>query len=181
MKITETSLKDCFIIQPRLFEDERGIFLESYQQEKFEQGIGKKVNFVQDNISVSTKGVLRGLHLQTGAYAQAKLVQVVHGEVLDVIVDLRPDSPTFGEHYKLKLSSENRTSVFIPKGMAHGFVTLSQEATFMYKCDAFYNSDYESGVIYNDKDLKIDWQCPIKTPIISEKDILLPTFKEFFK
>ncbi|MBT2160333.1 dTDP-4-dehydrorhamnose 3,5-epimerase [Zobellia barbeyronii] len=181
MRITETNLSGCFIMEPTLFKDERGVFFESYQQKKFEEAIGKKVNFVQDNISVSSKGVLRGLHLQTGVHAQAKLVQVVHGEVLDVIVDLRPDSPTFGEHYKLKLSSKNRTLIFIPKGMAHGFVTLSQEATFMYKCDAFYNSASESGVIYNDKDLKIDWQYPIKTPIVSEKDILLPTFKEFFK
>ena len=181
MKITETGLKGCFIIQPRLFEDDRGVFFESYQQKKFEEAIGVQVNFVQDNISVSKKGVLRRLHLQTGIHAQATLVQVVHGEVLDVIVDLRKESTTFGKHYKLKLSSANRTAIFIPKGMAHGFVTLSDEATFMYKCDAFYNSASESGVIYNDLDLNIDWQCPITTPIISEKDYQLPTFKEFFK
>ncbi|MGP1991719.1 dTDP-4-dehydrorhamnose 3,5-epimerase family protein [Zobellia laminariae] len=160
MKITETSLKGCFIIQPRLFEDDRGVFFESYQQKKFEEAIGGQINFV---------------------HAQSKLVQVVHGEVLDVIVDLRKDSETFGQHYKLNLSGNNRTSVFIPKGMAHGFVTLSDEATFMYKCDAFYDSASESGIIYNDLDLQIDWQCPIATPIISEKDYQLPTFKEFFK
>ena len=181
MKITETSLKGCFIIQPRLFEDDRGVFFESYQQKKFEETIGGQINFVQDNISVSKKGVIRGLHLQIGVHAQSKLVQVVHGEVLDVIVDLRKDSETFGQHYKLNLSGNNRTSVFIPKGMAHGFVTLSDEATFMYKCDAFYDSASESGIIYNDLDLQIDWQCPIATPIISEKDYQLPTFKEFFK
>ncbi len=181
MKITETSLKGCFVLQPRQFEDERGVFFESYQQKKFENAVGEQINFVQDNISVSKKGVLRGLHLQTGIHAQAKLVQVVHGEVLDVIVDLRKESTTFGKHYKLKLSSANRTAIFIPKGMAHGFVTLSEEATFMYKCDAFYNSASESGVIYNDEDLQIDWQCPVASPIISEKDEQLPTFKEFFK
>ena len=181
MKITETSLKGCFIIQPKLFEDDRGVFFESYQQKKFEEVIGEQINFVQDNISVSKKGVLRGLHLQTGVHAQSKLVQVVHGEVLDVIVDLRKDSPTFGRHYKLILSSKNRISIFIPKGMAHGFVALSEEATFMYKCDAFYNAASESGIIYNDEDLKIDWQCPITSPIISDKDKLLPTFNEFFK
>ncbi|CAZ95789.1 dTDP-4-dehydrorhamnose 3,5-epimerase [Zobellia galactanivorans] len=181
MKITETSLKGCFIIQPRLFRDERGLFFESYQQKKFESAIGKEVQFVQDNISVSKKGVLRGLHLQTGLHAQAKLVQVAHGEVLDVVVDLRPESPTFGQHFKQILSSENRTSIFIPKGMAHGFLTLSEEATFMYKCDAFYNLASESGIIYNDEDLKIDWEGPVESPIISEKDKLLPTFKEFFQ
>ncbi|WP_289037835.1 dTDP-4-dehydrorhamnose 3,5-epimerase [uncultured Zobellia sp.] len=181
MKITETSLKGCFVIQPRLFEDERGFFFESYQQKKFEEILGEQINFVQDNISVSKKGVLRGLHLQTGVYAQAKLVQVVHGEVMDVVVDLRKGSPTFGQHFKLKLSSKNRTAIFIPKGMAHGFITLSEEATFMYKCDAFYNSASERGVIYNDRDLKIDWQFPVEPPIISEKDKLLPTLKEFFK
>lgn len=181
MKITETSLKGCYIIQPTLFNDERGIFFELYQQQKFEAAIGQKVNFVQDNISISKKGVLRGLHLQTGVHAQAKLVQVIHGEVMDVIVDLRPKSATFGEHYKVILSSENRTSLFIPKGIAHGFITLSKEATFMYKCDAFYNAASESGIIYNDKDLNIDWQIPIDSPIISEKDRQLPTFKEFFK
>lgn len=180
MKIAETNLKGCYIIEPRVFEDERGVFFESYQKKRFDKAVGEKVNFVQSNHSVSKKGVLRGLHFQKGKYAQAKLVQVVKGEVLDVIVDLRANSETFGHHYKRKLSAENKTLVFIPKGMAHGFLTISEEAVFTYKCDNYYDKSSESGIIYNDNHLNIDWEYPVGKIILSKKDGELPSFKKLY-
>lgn len=180
MKITETPLKGCFVIEPDIFEDKRGIFFESYQKIKLDAALGYDVNFVQTNQSVSKKGVLRGLHFQKGNHAQAKLVRVVQGEVLDVIVDLRKDSATFGQYFKIKLSANNKKSVFIPKGIAHGFLTLSEEAIFLYQCDSYYNSDAEGGIIYNDKDLGIDWEFPTEKLILSSKDNILPSFNEVF-
>jgi len=180
VKITETHLKACFVIEPKVFEDKRGIFFESYQKRKLDAALGYDVNFVQTNHSVSKQGVLRGLHFQTGIYAQAKLVRVIRGEVLDVVVDLRIGSPTFAEHFKLKLSANNAKSIFIPKGMAHGFLTLSKEALFTYQCDNYYDKEADRGVIYNDDDLNIDWEIPIDKLTLSSKDIILPSFKEVF-
>jgi dTDP-4-dehydrorhamnose 3,5-epimerase len=181
MQITETHLKDCFVLEPRIFEDERGIFFESYKKRDFEQSTGQKVDFVQHNHSISKRGVLRGLHFQTGEHAQAKLVAVVKGEVLDVIVDLREDSETFGKHFKQRLSEENKKSIFIPKGMAHGFLVLTEEVTFTYKCDAYYDPASEGGILYCDDTLKIDWEYPKGALILSTKDKKLPTFKELFR
>ena len=179
MKVTETNLKNCFVLEPKIFSDERGEFFESYNQKLFEEKTGLKLNFVQDNQSVSSYGVLRGLHFQTGEHAQAKLVRVAKGKVLDVVVDLRKESPTCGHYFKTIVSRENKKSIFIPKGMAHGFLTLSPEAIFVYKCDAYYNSASEAGIRYNDEDLNIDWGFDDKI-ILSQKDRLLPTFKELF-
>lgn len=180
MIITKTPLTDCIVLQPRKFEDERGLFFEAYQKKRFDEALGKAVNFVQDNYSVSKKGVLRGLHFQAGEFAQAKLVQVIKGEVLDVVVDLRKDSNSFGRHFKIRLSEANGKAIYIPKGMAHGFVALSKEALFYYKCDAYYNTASERGIIYSDETLNIDWEYPVEKIILSKKDRLLPTFNELF-
>lgn len=180
MKVTETHLKGCFIFEPQIFEDERGIFFECFKKNEFEQATGQKMEFVQHNFSVSKRGVLRGLHFQTGSHAQSKLITVVKGEVLDVLVDLRKNSVTFGQHFKLKLSDKNRKSIFLPKGMAHGFLTLSEEAAFTYTCDSYYHPAAESGVLYSDKTLNIDWEYPNKSLILSEKDRKLPTVKDLY-
>lgn len=177
MNFTETHLQGCFIIQPKVFEDQRGYFFESFNQESFNKIIGNKVNFVQDNESASRKGVLRGLHYQTGDYAQAKLVRVIEGKVLDIVVDLREYSNTYGEQFSIELSQTNKKQLFIPKGFAHGFIVLSDTAIFSYKCDNYYNKESEGGIIYNDKRLNIDWQLPQSEFIISEKDLELPTFE----
>ena len=137
MIFTETKLKGCYIIEPKIIRDERGYFMESFNEKTFQNGIGQAVHFVQDNQSFSSKGVLRGLHYQTGEHAQAKLVRVLQGEVLDVAVDIRPDSPTFGQYESVLLSGENQTQFFVPRGFAHGFLVLSETATFFYKCDNF--------------------------------------------
>ncbi len=179
MKVTETQLKGCFIIEPKVFLDERGVFFESFHKKKLEEALGLTLNFVQDNQSISKQGVLRGLHFQEGEHAQAKLVQVIKGEVLDVVVDLRPDSPTFGQHISIELSDTNRKSIYIPKGMAHGFLVRSAEAIFAYKCDAYYHQASESGIIYSDDTLNIDWEYPKDKIVLSEKDAKLPTFKEW--
>ncbi|MGB5369032.1 MAG: dTDP-4-dehydrorhamnose 3,5-epimerase [Flavobacteriaceae bacterium] len=176
MKVTETKLKGCFILEPKVFDDDRGYFMESYNEELFNASIGRKVHFVQDNQSFSTKGVVRALHRQIGEHAQAKLVRVLHGCVLDVAVDLRTDSPTYGQHVALELSHENRKQLFIPRGFAHGFVALSDTVEFFYKCDNYYNKASERGIIYNDITLNIDWILPQEELIISEKDAILPTF-----
>ena len=178
MKITETTLKGCFILEPKIHKDERGLFLESYHKTILEQAIGESINFVQDNISVSKRGVLRGLHFQTGKHAQAKLVQVLKGEVLDVLVDIRKKSSTYGNHFKLKLSAENRKSIFIPKGIAHGFMALTEEVIFMYKCDSYYHPQSEAGILFKDADLNIDWGISQNEMIISEKDLKLPLWKD---
>ena len=177
MNFIETKLEGCFIIEPKVFKDERGYFMESFNETVFQKGIGKTIRFVQDNQSFSTKGVLRGLHYQTGEHSQAKLVRVLQGEVLDVVVDIRPDSKTFGEYVSVLLSGENHKQFFVPRGFAHGFLVLSDTATFYYKCDNFYNKESEGGIIYNDKTINIDWQYSTDNLIISEKDLILPTIE----
>ncbi|MRX66292.1 dTDP-4-dehydrorhamnose 3,5-epimerase [Maribacter luteus] len=179
MQINKTNIIDCYTITPRVFKDERGYFFESYNHDKFVKATGKDVNFVQDNQSLSTRGVLRGLHFQKGENAQAKLVRVPQGKVLDVVVDLRRDSSTFGNVFSMELSDENNVQIFVPRGCAHGFVTLSDTAIFSYKCDNYYNKESEGGLLYNDPFFNIDWQIPESKLIISEKDSVLPTYKEF--
>ncbi len=177
MIFTETKLKGCYIIEPKIIRDERGYFMESFNEKTFQNGVGKAIHFVQDNQSFSTKGVLRGLHYQTGEHAQAKLVRVLQGEVLDVAVDIRPDSPTFGQYESVLLSGENQKQFFVPRGFAHGFLVLSETATFFYKCDNFYNKESEGGIIYNDETININWQFSLEDLIISEKDKVQPTLE----
>ncbi|WP_308991766.1 dTDP-4-dehydrorhamnose 3,5-epimerase [Mariniflexile litorale] len=178
MTVKETKLKGCFILEPKVFEDSRGYFFESFNQKIFNNLIGKNVNFIQDNESFSSKGVLRGLHYQRGEFAQAKLVRVVKGAVLDVAVDIRKGSLSYGQHVSIELSEKNKKQLFVPRGVAHGFIVLSDSAIFSYKCDNFYNKESEGGIIYNDKDLNIDWKLDEKEFVVSEKDLQLPTFKE---
>lgn len=177
MKAIETKLKGCFIIEPRVFNDERGYFYESFNNSVFNEITGVDTLFVQDNESYSSKGVLRGLHFQVGDHAQAKLVRVVKGKVLDVAVDIRKDSITYGEYVALELSEENKKQLFVPRGFAHGFVVLSETAIFSYKCDNLYNKESERGIIYNDETLNIDWKLPSSQLILSEKDLILPKLK----
>jgi dTDP-4-dehydrorhamnose 3,5-epimerase len=177
MNFIPTNALDCYIIEPRVILDQRGYFMESFNEKSFQEGIGQKVHFVQDNQSFSSKGVLRGLHYQTGEHAQAKLVSVTQGEVLDIAVDIRPESPTFGQKVYVNLSSENKKQLFIPRGFAHGFVVLSETATFFYKCDNFYNKESEAGISYQDPELNIDWQFSMNDVLVSEKDKVLPHLK----
>lgn len=169
MTIHPTSIPDVIILEPKVFGDERGYFFESFSLREFEEKVCKTV-FVQDNESKSRYGVLRGLHFQKAPYEQAKLVRVVKGKVLDVAVDIREGSPTFGKHVAVELSEENKRQVFIPRGFAHGFAVLSDEVIFQYKCDNYYAPDYESGILWNDPALNIDWKLPEKDIILSEKD-----------
>lgn len=177
MKAVPTILNQCFVIEPTVFNDSRGYFFESFNQETFNTLIGQSVTFVQDNESYSTKGVLRGLHFQNGEWAQAKLVRVVKGRVLDVAVDIRKESPTYGQHFSIELTEDNKKQLFVPRGFAHGFVVLSDTAIFSYKCDNYYNKASEGGIMYNDATLNINWKLPIEALIISEKDTVLPTFE----
>ncbi len=170
-----THIKDLIIFEPRVWEDERGYFFESYNQQLFEAA-GISAQFVQDNQARSSKGVLRGLHYQSGEFAQAKLVRVVEGEVLDVAVDLREDSETYGQWLSIRLSAENKRQLFVPRGFAHGYVVLSEMAEFAYKCDNFYAKGHEGGIIYNDPTLNIDWEASGIDLIISDKDMALPFF-----
>ena len=181
MKVTETFLKGCFVIEPTIYKDERGVFFESFNQRDFEQKTGLHVNFVQDNQSISNKGVLRGLHLQKGEFSQTKLVRVIQGKVLDVVVDVRKNSPTFGKSFSCILSGENNKQLFIPKNFLHGFSVLEDNTIFVYKCDNFYHKDSEDGVLYRDTNLNIDWKLEEEEIIVSEKDKKLKTFKEFSK
>jgi len=174
MKVTETKLKGCFVIEPAVFKDDRGYFFESFNAKNFNDAIGQKVSFVQDNQSYSSRGVVRAIHYQTGKYAQAKLVRVLNGKVLDVAVDLRQDSPTFGQHVAIELSAQNKKQFYIPKGFGHGFSVLSDTAEFFYKCDNFYNKASEGGIIYNDPTLNIDWQLAVDEIKVSDKDLELP-------
>lgn len=178
MKIKETPLKDCYIIEPTIFEDERGYFFEKYNEKKFEELTGMNGHFVQDNISKSSYGVIRGIHLQKGEHAQAKLVSCLEGRVWDVAVDLRRDSPTFGKWFGIELTAENKTQLYVPRGFGHGFSVLSETAVFAYKCDNFYNKESEAGVVYNDPQLNIDWIIPVQDAILSEKDQILPAFNQ---
>ena len=177
MNFIATKLESCYIIEPKIIKDDRGYFMESFNENTFQKGIDQTVHFVQDNQSFSSKGVLRGLHYQVGEYSQAKLVRVLSGEVLDVAVDIRPNSKTFGEHVSVLLTADNQTQFFVPRGFAHGFLVLSDTATFFYKCDNFYNKESEGGIIYNDKILNIDWGFSENELIISEKDKIQPVLK----
>jgi len=177
MNFIPTKLEDCFIIEPKIILDERGYFMESFNENTFQNGVGQKVHFVQDNQSFSSKGVLRGLHYQTGEHAQAKLVRVLQGEVLDVAVDIRPNSKTYGQYESVLLTAENQLQLFVPRGFAHGFLVLSETATFFYKCDNFYNKESEGGISYDDKTINIDWNFPFEELIISEKDKVQPTIE----
>lgn len=178
MKIKETPLKDCYIIEPTVFEDERGYFYEKFNEKKFEELTGLNGHFVQDNVSKSSYGVLRGLHLQKGAFAQAKLVSCLEGSVWDVALDLREESPSFGRWFGIELSAENKLQFYVPRGFAHGFAVLSDEAIFAYKCDNFYNKESEGGILWNDSDLNIDWKLPAEAVILSEKDKVQALFKD---
>jgi dTDP-4-dehydrorhamnose 3,5-epimerase len=177
MKFTKTSIVGLVIIEPRVFGDERGYFLESYNEKEFEQAICK-VSFVQDNESKSSKGVLRGLHFQKPPFNQAKLVRCIEGRVLDVAVDIRKGSPTYGKHVAIELSGENKKQVFVPKGFAHGFSVLSETAIFAYKVDNKYAPESDSGIRYDDTELGIDWRLPQEEVQLSEKDKELPSFKD---
>ena len=169
MKIIPTILKDLFILEPKVFKDERGFFFESFNNMKL-QDAGLEYNFIQDNHSKSSYGVLRGLHFQNNPFAQAKLVRVVEGKVLDVVVDLRKESPTFLQHFSLEISAENKLQLLIPRGFAHGFVVLSDTCEFLYKCDNIYDKASEGGIAYNDPSLNIDWMISEKDVILSDKD-----------
>ena len=179
MIVEETFLKDCFVIQPKVFNDERGYFYESFNLKIFQGLTGIKINFVQDNQSQSSKGVLRGLHFQKGIHAQAKLISVIKGKVLDVVVDLRIESSTFGKHFSIILEDKKHQQLFIPRGFAHGFLVLEDDTIFSYKCDNYYNKESESGIIFSDSDLAISWNLPLEKIILSPKDQSLQTFKSY--
>jgi len=178
MNFTETDLPGVWIIEPNVFADSRGYFMEAYKQEAFEKHIGK-INFIQDNESCSTKGVVRGLHYQLAPWAQSKLVRVIQGRVLDVAVDIRHNSPTFGKHVAIELSAENKRQLFVPQGFAHGFQVISETAVFTYKVDNPYMQPYERGISYNDPAIDIQWITdPQETLILSEKDKNAPLLKD---
>ena len=175
MKISKTEIAGLLVIEPDVFRDDRGFFFESYSKQRYKE-FGISVEFVQDNISKSKKGTVRGLHYQIGERAQGKLCQVLEGEVLDVAVDIRFNSPTFGKHFSLILNSETKFQLWIPQGFAHGFSVLSDEAVFSYKCTNYYSKAHERAILFNDSNLKIDWK--IENPIVSEKDLTAEKFKD---
>ncbi len=177
MNVITTKIKDCFIIEPRVFTDARGYFMETFNEMDFNERTGLNVKFVQDNESHSTYGVIRGLHAQEGLYAQAKLVRVLQGEVLDVVVDFRPHSETFLQHFTIKLNSYDKKQLFVPRGCLHGFSVLTAAATFFYKCDNYYQKDSEIGLRYDDPQFNIDWLIPEDKALVSEKDLELPFFE----
>lgn len=180
MTITPTAIPDLKIIEPRIFGDDRGYFFESYNYNVF-KAAGIDNVFVQDNQSASVKGVLRGMHYQRGEYAQAKLVRVLEGEVLDVAVDIREGSPTYGRWVSVRLSAENKKQLFIPRGFAHGFLTLSDRAVFAYKCDNFYNKESEGGLRFDDAIIGIDWEVDVDNVLLSDKDKVFPPFGTHLK
>ena len=177
MNYIETEIQGVYVLEPRVFQDARGYFMETWNQADFDKHIGK-VTFIQDNESKSSYGVLRGLHYQKGEFSQAKLVRVIKGRVLDVAVDIRKSSPTFGKYVLAELSEENKRQLFIPRGFAHGFLVLSDEAIFVYKVDAPYSPQTEAGVRWDDKDLNIEWPVGQMKVITSEKDLKLSSFKD---
>lgn len=177
MKLIKTHIEGVTVIEPKVFSDSRGCFFESFSERDFAEAVGP-LRFVQDNESRSVYGVIRGLHFQKHPHAQAKLVRVVKGKVLDVAVDLRKDSPTFGQHVAMELSDENRRQMFIPRGFAHGFSVLSEEAVFQYKCDSYYAPESEGSLAWNDPDLNIDWNVPAGSEILSDKDRMSPRLKD---
>ena len=176
MKIIKTPIKGLLVINPRVFGDDRGYFFESWSKQSFAEA-GLDLDFVQDNQSISSKGVLRGLHFQNPPYEQGKLVRVIKGAVLDVALDLRKDSPTYGQHFSIELSEENKTIVWIPPGFAHGFATLKDNTIFTYKCAGVYHKESEGALLWDDKDLNINWE--INDPLVSEKDLRADNFKNF--
>jgi len=176
MEIIKTPLEGLLVIKPRILGDDRGYFFESWSKKSFAE-VGLDLDFVQDNQSLSNKGVLRGLHFQNPPYAQGKLVRVIKGAVLDVAVDIRKDSSTYGQHFSVKLSEENKTIVWIPPGFAHGFATLKDNTIFTYKCTEVYNKESEGALLLNDKDLNINWE--VNDPLVSEKDLVAGNFKDF--
>jgi dTDP-4-dehydrorhamnose 3,5-epimerase len=178
VEFIKTKIADLIICVPRIISDERGYFFESFKKEMFEKFIGSTINFCQDNEAKSTKGVLRGLHYQLPPFAQSKLVRVISGKVLDIAVDIRRGSDTFGQYMAVELSDENKHQLFVPAGFAHGYVVLSDEAIFSYKVDNYYHKESERGIIYNDPMLHIDWKLPLKELIISEKDKIQPAFNK---
>lgn len=178
MKIEQTPLQDCYIIHDTVFADARGYFFESFNQQKFHSLTGLDVSFVQDNQSKSSRGVLRGMHYQCGEHAQAKLVRVMQGSVIDAVVDMRQDSPTFGKSFSIELTATNHKQLFVPRGFAHGFVVAEDDTIFFYKCDNFYNKESEAGLIYNDATVNIDWKFDINDVLLSDKDQILPNFAE---
>lgn len=178
MKVTETHLEGCFIIEPNVFGDSRGNFFESFNAQIFKELTGLDVCFVQDNQSISQRGVLRGLHFQKRQHAQAKLVRVIKGKVLDVVVDVRPESSTYGQVFSIELSDRNNKQLFVPRGFAHGFSVLENDTIFAYKCDNYYNKESESGIIFNDADLNIDWHLDLNEIMLSDKDKKLKSLKE---
>ena len=181
MIVEKTHIEGLLIITPTVFEDDRGYFFESYNKHSFKKETGLDIDFVQDNESKSSYGTLRGLHYQTGSFAQAKLVRVLSGNVLDIAVDIRENSETYGKYFSLELSDDNKKQLLIPRGFAHGFVVLSEEAIFTYKCDNYYNKEAEGGIIFNDSHLNIDWKIDPAEIILSEKDKQHPKFGQHKK
>ncbi len=178
MKFIKTTIPDVILIEPQVFGDERGYFVETFRSDLFEQETGIKTTFIQDNESRSSHGVLRGLHYQLPPYAQSKLVRVIEGKVLDVVVDIRKNSPTFGQHASAELSAENKQQLFVPRGFAHGFVVLSETAIFSYKVDNYYSPECDRGIRFNDPELNIDWMIDQQQLQLSEKDKVQPLFKD---
>lgn len=178
MEVIKTNIEGVIIIEPRIFKDDRGYFFESFSQREFEEKVCKTI-FVQDNESKSSYGVLRGLHFQKPPFAQSKLVRVIKGAVLDVAVDIRKDSPTFGQYVSVELTGDNHRQFFIPRGFAHGFSVLSEEVIFQYKCDNFYSPQSEGAIAWNDPDLNIDWHIPAEKVVLSEKDSKHPRLKDW--
>jgi len=178
MKFTIQSISGVILIEPTLYGDNRGYFIETHRQDLLEEALGYKVNFVQDNDSKSNKGVLRGLHYQIPPYTQAKLVRAIEGSVLDIVVDIRKSSPTFGQHVAIELTAENKHQIFIPQGFAHGFIVLSDSATFSYKVDNYYSPEHERGIAFDDKNLAINWRIPLKDIELSNKDKAQPSLSD---
>ena len=178
MEVIKTAIDGLVIIEPKIFKDARGYFFESFSQREFEEKV-RPIRFVQDNESMSSYGVIRGLHFQKPPYSQSKLVRCVKGRVLDVVVDIRKGSPTYGQHVAVELSEENHRELFIPRGFAHGFAVLSETAIFQYKCDNFYTPEADCGISIKDEELGIDWHIPIENAILSEKDLKHACLKEF--
>ena len=176
MNLEKTFIHDLVILSPAIFDDERGYFFEAYNKSKI-SNLGIEIDFIQDNQSFSKKGTLRGLHYQNPPFAQTKLVRVLQGKIMDIAVDLRKDSPTFGKHFGIILSSENKKQLFIPQGFAHGFSVLSETAVVAYKCDHYYNKQSEGGIRFDDSTLTIDWGMDLANAIVSEKDLILPDFE----
>jgi dTDP-4-dehydrorhamnose 3,5-epimerase len=181
LKFIRQSIPDLILIEPTVLGDNRGYFIETFRQDLLEESLGYQVNFIQDNESKSIKGVLRGLHYQLPPYAQAKLVRVTQGSVLDVTVDIRKSSPTFGQYVSVKLTAENKRQLFVPHGFCHGFVVLSDSAIFSYKVDKYYMPEYDRGIAFDDKDLAIDWQLPSELFQLSEKDLNHPTLANAYE